>query len=91
VYESRAERPVWACAIKNLGSVLRGEVAPSSLPIIMEDPEHWKEVCELAAKEQDHQKLMKLTQEILRLLDEKEARLQAIRPPTAQSPRSGNS
>ncbi len=50
----------------------------------MKDTEKWMELCALAAKELDHDKLLALTQEILRLLDEKEARLKAI------SPRSGN-
>ncbi len=48
------------------------------------------ELCALAAKEQDPQKLMELTREIIRLLDEKEARLKAICTPTDQSPRSAN-
>jgi hypothetical protein len=33
--------------------------------------ERWMELCELAAKESDPNKLMKLTEEIVRLLDEK--------------------
>ena len=40
------------------------------------------ELCTLAATEQDPQKLMELTHEIIRLLDEKEARLKALRKPT---------
>jgi hypothetical protein len=37
--------------------------------------ERWIELCEMAATEQDYQKLLKLVQEINRLLDEKEQRL----------------
>jgi hypothetical protein len=48
----------------------------------MEDHEHWKELFELAAKEQDSTKLMELTKEIIRLLDEKDARLKQLRAPT---------
>jgi hypothetical protein len=33
--------------------------------------EPWMEICELAAREQNPAKLMKLTSEIIRLLDEK--------------------
>jgi hypothetical protein len=48
----------------------------------MENQERWKEVCELAAKEQDPKKLMELTREIIRLLDEKDARLKHQPQPT---------
>jgi hypothetical protein len=47
----------------------------------MQNTEKWMELCALAAKEQDPQKLMELTQEILRLLDEKEARLKSLHSP----------
>jgi hypothetical protein len=36
--------------------------------------ENWMELCALAAQEQDPKKLMELTNEILRLLDEKRER-----------------
>jgi len=36
----------------------------------MKDREKWMELCALAAKEQDPQKLMELTRQIIRLLDE---------------------
>jgi hypothetical protein len=36
--------------------------------------EPWMEICELAAKEQDPKKLMELTNEIVRLLDERQKR-----------------
>lgn len=36
---------------------------------------HWMELCELAANEQDSKKLLELAEEINRLLEEKEARL----------------
>jgi hypothetical protein len=50
----------------------------------MENHEKWMELCALAAKEQDPEKLMQLTDEILRLLDEdeKEARLKQSHQPT---------
>lgn len=37
--------------------------------------ERWLELCEQAEVEQDREKLLQLTQEINRLLEEKEARL----------------
>jgi hypothetical protein len=36
------------------------------------------ELCALAAKEQDSKRLMELTQEIIRLLDEKDNRLNGL-------------
>ena len=44
----------------------------------MENQEKWMELCALAAKEQDANKLMALTKEIIRLLDEKKQR---VNPP----------
>ena len=38
---------------------------------IKKNAERWMELCELAAKESDPNKLIKLTEEIVRLLDEK--------------------
>jgi len=43
-----------------------------------ENREKWVELCEQAAKEQDPAKLLTLTQEIARLLDEKEQRVKEI-------------
>lgn len=40
-----------------------------------ETGELWRKLCEQAAVEQDPEKLLELTREINRLLDEKEARL----------------
>ena len=37
--------------------------------------ERWRELCQRAEKEQDPQKLLELTEEINRLLEEKEQRL----------------
>jgi hypothetical protein len=37
--------------------------------------EYWMQLCELAANEQDPEKLMELVKEINRLLEEKELRL----------------
>jgi hypothetical protein len=39
--------------------------------------ERWQEICAQAAIEQDGEKLIELTKEIVRLLEEKEARLRA--------------
>jgi hypothetical protein len=44
-----------------------------------ETGERWRKLCEQAAVEQDPEKLLELTSEITRLLDEKEARLQQSR------------
>ena len=41
--------------------------------------ERWMTLCELAAQEQDPEKLMDLVQEITRLLDEKQQRLEESR------------
>jgi hypothetical protein len=48
----------------------------------MEDQERWKVLCEQAAEEKDPKKLMELTQEIIRLLNEKDARLKQLHQPT---------
>jgi hypothetical protein len=37
----------------------------------MKDKERWRELCEQASKEQDGKKLLELTQEIYRLLQER--------------------
>jgi len=39
--------------------------------------EQWRQLCELAALEQDSEKLLALVKEINRLLEEKEARLRS--------------
>jgi len=44
----------------------------------MENQEKWMELCALTAKEQDPKKLIALTKEILRLLDEKNRRLGSV-------------
>jgi hypothetical protein len=44
-----------------------------------ETKERWFQLAQLAAVEQDHEKLIALTQEINRLLDGKEARLKQKR------------
>ena len=41
--------------------------------------ERWRQLCEQAAVEQDPEKLLQLTQEINRLLEEKEERLKNLR------------
>jgi hypothetical protein len=45
----------------------------------LEMKERWQELCAQAAKEQDPGKLLALTQEINRLLEEKEDRMKAAR------------
>ena len=44
-----------------------------------EQKERWMELCEMAVKEQDPDKLLALTQEINRLLEDKEGRLKRAR------------
>ena len=51
----------------------------------MKNPERWRELCEQASTEQDHQKLLELAKEIIRLLDEKEDRLKKAARPTEPS------
>jgi hypothetical protein len=41
-----------------------------------EQKERWLELCELAAKEQDSAKLLKYIQEINRILEEKQKRIE---------------
>ena len=58
--------------------------------MIGEKEERWREVCEQVAVEQDPKKLVELTTEIYRLLEEKRRRLQrklmdATLPPVAPS------
>ena len=43
--------------------------------------ERWKELCELAAREQNPERLMELVAEINRLLEQKEQRLIGARKP----------
>jgi hypothetical protein len=45
-----------------------------------ENKERWKELCELASKEQDPAKLHELIKEINDLLEAKEARLKGNQP-----------
>lgn len=42
---------------------------------MQDNTDRWMELCALAAEEQDSSKLLTLTQEITRLLEEKEQRL----------------
>ena len=53
-----------------------------------EDTERWMELARLAAVEQDHQKLMKLVDEINELLKKKESRLLKQQPPPPPEPSS---
>ena len=55
----------------------------------MDNHEKWMELCALASKEQDPEKLMQLTKDIIRLLDEKDARLkQSHQSSDPQKPQS---
>ena len=49
------------------------------------DKENWMHLCEQAASEQDGAKLMELVAEINRLLDAKQHRLDAQRPPASDT------
>jgi hypothetical protein len=44
-----------------------------------ETGERWRQLCELAAEEQDPQRLMELIEQINRMLEEKEKRLEEQR------------
>jgi hypothetical protein len=46
----------------------------------MKDKQHWRQLCEQAAFEQDPDKLLELVREINRKLEEKEKRLRNIQP-----------
>jgi hypothetical protein len=46
-----------------------------------EKKEQWLQLCEQAAAEQDPERLLKLVDEISRMLDEKNRRLQQSSPP----------
>ena len=56
----------------------------------MKDPEQWMELCRQASVEQDPKKQLKLTAEIIRLLNEKEDRLihRAAKPEGHLTPQS---
>lgn len=43
-----------------------------------EERDRWKQLCEQAANEQDPKKLLELTREVIRLLEEREMRLKSI-------------
>jgi hypothetical protein len=45
-----------------------------NLLVMVNNEERWRQLCALAAVEQDPQKLMELVKEISRLLDEKQSR-----------------
>jgi hypothetical protein len=51
----------------------------------MDNHEKWMELCALASKEQDSAKLLALTQEIARLLEEKKQRVKGKLPATGES------
>jgi len=56
----------------------------------MKDRQKWIELCNQASVEQDPERLMALTAEIIRLLDEKETRLihhQANKPESDLTPK----
>jgi hypothetical protein len=46
---------------------------------VLDNTARWMELCALAAEEQDSAKLLALTQEIVRLLDEKADRIKRAR------------
>ena len=51
---------------------------------MQENHERWLELCALAAIEQNHDKLLELTLEINRLLEQKEQRLKKKKPASSQ-------
>lgn len=51
--------------------------------------EHWMELCEQAAAEQDSERLMKLIREIDEMLEQKELRLKGRRGESSQSEQNG--
>jgi hypothetical protein len=79
--------------VRGLGAVIKtwgrrlGEVRPQVLlPYTLSKTKGgWRELGEQAAKEQDRTKLIELTKEIIRLLDEKDARLKHLH---AQKPQA---
>jgi hypothetical protein len=46
----------------------------------MKDNQHWRELCEQAAYEEDPDRLFELVREINRQLEEKEKRLRNVKP-----------
>ena len=58
--------------------------------MIAKQKEKWMEVCELAVKEQDQEKLMALVTEIDRLLEEKTQRLKKAHHPVTENPSDQN-
>jgi hypothetical protein len=52
--------------------------------------EQWKQLCELAAIEQDPKRLIALVREINRLLEEKEQRLKHSQQPTSSNTKAKN-
>lgn len=47
-----------------------------------QEKERWLQLCELAANEQDHEKLIALVKEITQLLEDKERRVRGEAPQT---------
>ena len=77
-----------ACAT-DLGAPGRVPQVCFSRTTVMENHEKWMELCALAAKEQDPAKLLQLTKEIIRLVDEKDARLKSLHQPAdSQKPQT---
>ena len=54
---------------------------PLEKGVCLENREKWMELCEQASKEQDPEKLLALVQEINRLLETKQERLNKQKPP----------
>jgi hypothetical protein len=48
--------------------------------------EHWKELCERAAVEQDHDKFLAIIQELNEVLEAKEHRLKAVEKRSGELP-----
>jgi len=50
---------------------MRSEILVRGVARVLRNKERWEELCELASKEQDPQKVLELIKEINRLLDAK--------------------
>jgi hypothetical protein len=66
---------LWTFAYSQIGGPMQGQTK-----------EHWIELCEQAAVEQDANKLLQLITEINRMLDQKEDRLKRVPLKLKQEP-----
>src|SRR6185369_15628226 len=69
------------CRTKEAPGRILNDCREAILGDTMEQREKWLELCELATREHDPQKLVELTSEIVRLLDEKQKTIRAAERP----------